>query len=216
MLSDDSPPESTVSFNDNETGLEGLESSADSPCLEEVDQREPQEPLKSVEIYEGQHDNDSATTQTEDDIVEEDDGVGYERSENSSDATGRTSLNSSEAAIWPAELIEEEPQQVKGSMVNEQSEAEGSAELNISRPDDKSRSGANVSEFSGYAGNDRVMASAKASSSEKPNLYAALNNHLTISDFKTWTILLLLFAILLLVLLTHRNGMSGSLTVAIL
>ncbi|KAI9080227.1 hypothetical protein K1719_037621 [Acacia pycnantha] len=211
VLSDDSPPESTVSLNDNETGLEGQESSADSPCLEEVDQSVPQEPLKSVEINEGQHDDDSATTETEDDIVEEHDGVGFERSENSSGATGRTSLNSSEAAIWPAELIEEE-----GQMANEQSEAEGAAELNIPRTDDKSHSGANVSEFSGYAGNDKVMASAKASSSEKPNLYAALNNHLTISEFKTWTILLLLFAILLLVLLTHHNGMSGSLTVAIL
>lgn len=205
-----------MSFNDNETGLEGLESSADSPCVEEVDQSEALEPLKSVEIVEGQHDNDSTTTETEDDIVGEEDGVGFARSENSSEATGRTFLNSSEAAIWPAELIEEEPQQVKGQMVNEQSEAEGTAELNISRTDDKSHGGANLSEFSGYAGNDKVMASAKASSSEKTNLYAALNNHLTISEFKTWTILLLLFAILLLVLLAHRNGMSGSLTVAIL
>ncbi|KAK4273241.1 hypothetical protein QN277_021681 [Acacia crassicarpa] len=197
-------------------GNDKVMASAKASPPEEVDQSEPQEPLKSVEINEGQHDNDSATTKTEDDIVEEDDGVGFERSENSSGATGMTSLNSSEAAIWPAELIEEEPQQVKGQMANEQSEAKGTAELNISRTDNKSHSGANVSEFSGCAGNDKVMASAKASSSEKPNLYAALNNHLTIFEFKTWTILLLLFAILLLVLLTHRNGMSGSLTVAIL
>ena len=38
VLADDYPPESTLSFNDNETVEEGTESSAESPCFDEVDQ----------------------------------------------------------------------------------------------------------------------------------------------------------------------------------
>ncbi|XP_054801141.1 uncharacterized protein LOC129305193 [Prosopis cineraria] len=239
VLSDHSPPESTVSFNDNGTGEEALGSSVDGPCFEDVARIESREPLKSVGINEVQHDNDYATTETEDDIVEEDDDVAFKKSENSSEATetateeteddiveedddvafetsgnsseatGRTSLDSSEAAIWPAELIEEEPQQVKGKMVNDQGEAEGTAESNIPPRYDQSHGGASGSEFSDHAGNDRVMASAKTTSSEKPNLYVALNYHLSAPKFKASVILLLLFAFLILVLLTHRNRTSG-------
>ncbi|XP_028781901.1 kinesin-like protein KIN-14I [Neltuma alba] len=200
-----------VTLGTSENSSDGLESSADRPCVKEVDQSEPREPLKPVEINEGQRDNDSATTETEDDIVEEDDDAAFETSENSSEATGRTSLDSSEAAIWPAELIEEEPQQVKGKVVNDQSEAVRTAKSNISSP-----SGANISEISGYAGSDRVMASPEANSSEKRNLFVPLNYHLSLSKFKAWVIFMLLFAILLLVLLPHRIRVSGSLMGSVL
>lgn len=203
VLADDYPPESTLSFNDNETVEEGTESSAESPCFDEVDQSEPQEHPKSIDIKEEHFDHDTATSETEeteDGIVEEDEDVGFERSENSSEVTGRTSMDSSEAAIWPAELIEEEPQQVKGDMVNHKVEAEGTAKS---------------SDISPTYENDRVMASAKANSCEKPTLYVAQDYYWSVAKFKTWAMLLLLFAMMLLVLLIHRNRISGSSAVAI-
>lgn len=212
VLSDDYPPESAVSSNENGIGEECQESSFDIPCFkaEGVDKSESEEPLKSIEINEGQYEN--ATTETEE-AEDDDDDVAFETSENSSEATGRTSLDSNEAAIWPAELIEQPQQEVKGEMLNIQGKAEATAKPNICVSDSyiSSDCGTDSSEFSEYAGNDRAMAS-QVSSYEKANLYVALNHQLSVSrpsKSRSWLIpVLLLSFLLLLVLLAHRISQS--------
>lgn len=187
-LSDDnSPPESAVSSNDNIMAAEQcLESSFDIPCFkaeEYLDKSESQEPLKSIAIKEGQYEDD-ATTETED---EEDDDVGIETSENSSEATGRTSMDADEAAVWPAELIEEPKREVKEENLNIQSEAEAivKPKIGLSDSDD---------------GSDRDILS-ELISYEKGNLSVPMNHQLSesyLSKSRAWNFPMVLLVLALL------------------
>ncbi|KAJ7977606.1 putative Transmembrane protein [Quillaja saponaria] len=117
-MSDDSQPESVVSMDDIEVVEECLASILDDSCLDRENKGEPQyeEVLLSREIFELGKEN--GITEKENEVAMEN-GHGYddddtlefenavEDGEEGSEATEWTSVDTTEAAIWPAELTGE-------------------------------------------------------------------------------------------------------------
>ena len=132
VIFDDSPPRSVTSSNENGVGIEKC--LPNNHCLgkRELDNSETETCLNDIEITEGKNEDASSKTEVEieddlnedEDEVEEDtesDDVNENSEENSSQETVRSSLDSNEEPIRPAELIEQKQSPSKEALVNFQS-----------------------------------------------------------------------------------------------
>ncbi|KAJ1412595.1 hypothetical protein SESBI_20324 [Sesbania bispinosa] len=169
-FSDHSHPESAASSNENGVAEECLESSFNNHSGHgQAQQDEPQEDLTSTETEteEGEEDND------EDDVTE----IGEE---DSSKATGTTSLDYNEEPVWPAERIQEEPgQEFKRDYCESHVCSDSDAD-------------------------DEAMTRAKeANLNEKANISMVPNDQPSV--LTNWVIPMLLLALLLLLVLLNRR-----------
>ena len=208
VFSDDSPPGSATSSNENGVGIE----LSDNPCLgkQEVDKSETETCLNDIEITEGENEDASSKTEeeTEGDMNEdgdedeedmESDDVNENSEENSSQETVRSSLDSNEEPIWPAELIERRKPPSKEALVNFQSP-----------PKDLDEAAEEIvhTEKSADANDDRTLTQ-EPMLIENAGLFVMQKNKLSRFNSLKLTIgiipMLLLTLLLVLILLTHRS-----------
>ncbi|TKY61755.1 gar2 protein [Spatholobus suberectus] len=182
VFSDSSHPESAASSNEGGVAEECLVSLFNNSKAQEVEKdEEPQDDLTSSETETETEDDDIKDDDDDEEEEEDDDMMSDDVSqigeENSSKATGTTSLDHNEEPVWPAELIQQAKQKFKGdSLVCTDSDVDGSD----------------------Y---DETKTVAKqAALNQNLNFFMVLNNQPL-----TWVFPLLLLALLLLlVLLTRR------------
>ena len=179
-FSDCSHPESASSSNENGVAEDCVVSVFNGPSGQ----------TQEVRNYEHQDGLNSTETESEDNDIdeEEDDGVFGSGEEDSSKATGCTSLDYNEEPAWPAELIQEQKPEFKG----------GYYDGNVCSDCD--------ADGSDYAENDKAMTITNgATLKEKANLCTVLNDQPSVS--RNWVIPMLLLALLLiLVLLTRQES----------
>ncbi|KAI4301446.1 hypothetical protein L6164_034724 [Bauhinia variegata] len=209
VLSDDSQPGSAVSESLNDNEIEE----------EDMDKTETQG-ITYIEIIENQNENATPEAETQDNY--DDDEEEFDDSVESSEATGRTSLDSNEEPIWPAELIEEPH---KAIMVNLQSPQE-EVEKAVATPETTDDNGsteidsADGSKSDCVGNRDYRDMIRETEFIGKTNLYAALDDHgqpkVTVrvshqSNTRIWIASLLLLAMLLFLLavFSDRSPLSS-------
>lgn len=124
VFSDLSPPESAASSNENGVAEERSVSFFNSPSSGQA-QESPQDALKSTttKTEDDDVDEDDDDDDEEDDVDEESEDVLESSEEDSSKATGSTSLDYNEEPVWPAELIQEPQEEFKGDYCDADDEA---------------------------------------------------------------------------------------------